>query len=745
MLFRNVMRLVIVGLLTIGSLAARAWTDEEFLVKDAEYQQHCRNEILRQQNTCMCRFLKDRQAPQKLPKIIGASSSRKSSRSFIATAGASCVDGFAAGYPCMNADLMSFLPLQDIGARQTTDENDEVVVDDIANDIWGWTDAGSGREFALIGMKTGTSFVEITNPSSPIYLGVLPTHDAVSNWRDIKTFSDHAFIVAEGGAQGMQVFDLTQLLSLVDNVPTIFDETAHYSGFSNSHNVFVNEETGFAYAVGTGPIDNFTENVCPQGLHMVDVRDPTNPTYAGCFNADGYTHDLQCVIYNGPDIEHDGKEICFCCNADHVTIVDVSIKAAPVQLSNVTYENRGYTHQGWLTDDQGFFIFGDETDEIQLNSTTRTLVLNVGDLDNPFLSGIYVSPDSNAIDHNQYVVGSHLFKANYRAGLRVLEMNDITTASFTEVAYFDIYPSDNDAAFNGAWSNYPYFASGNVVVSGIGEGLFVIAVNLDEKPGLPSTIPLVPPTPSAFCFSGENAVTLEDGEDISIQSLSIGDKVLVHDGSYEPVYSFGHRNPIDYGDYLRLLTQNAILELSPDHMVYVGGSFIPASTVQMGDILSNGEAVSSINAVSRQGIYAPFTTSGTVVVSNVVCSSFISLQKDSAYLMLGTVRLPISWQWIGHTFEMPHRLLSSLGETYTEEGISMWVVAPKFVMQWILNQHVVVMSIIMIPAVMGLGLLFLIGQPWFVVVITLVSIFVTGRIHWQGKLCHTGPSASYTR
>jgi choice-of-anchor B domain-containing protein len=105
----------------------------------------------------------------------------------------------------MNADLMSFLPLQDFGARLSRDENNTLVIDDSANDIWGWADPVSGREFAIIGMSTGTSFVEITNPSNPIHVGVLPTHGVVSFWRDIKTFLNHAFIVAEGRGQGMQV------------------------------------------------------------------------------------------------------------------------------------------------------------------------------------------------------------------------------------------------------------------------------------------------------------------------------------------------------------------------------------------------------------------------------------------------------------------------------------------------------------------------------------------------------------
>ena len=87
----------------------------------------------------------------------------------------------------------------------------------------------------------------------------------------------------------MQVFDLKQLLTIdpVD-MPLEFSNTAHYNEFGNAHNIVINEDTGFAYGVGT--------NTFSGGLHFVDIRDPVNPTAAGGFSGDGYTHDAQCVV-----------------------------------------------------------------------------------------------------------------------------------------------------------------------------------------------------------------------------------------------------------------------------------------------------------------------------------------------------------------------------------------------------------------------------------------------------------------
>ena len=365
-----------------------------------------------------------------------------------------CSGGMAGTYPCSNVDLMSFLALADIGGGS-------------GNDIWGWTDSSTGKEYAIMGRTNGTSFVDISDPVNPIYLGNLPPHSAGSTWRDIKVYADHAFIVTEADNSGMQVFDLTQLRE-VASPPATFSETAHYSGFGDAHNLAINEDSGFAYAVGT--------NNCSGGLHMINIQTPTNPTSAGCFSADGFTHDAQCVNYDGPDLDHQGKEICFNSNVDTLTIVDVTNKAVPVMLSRTGYSGSGYTHQGWLTEDQVYFLLGDELDERDATNT-RTYMWDVSDLDDPALIGFHEST-TTATNHNQYVKGSYTYQSNYRAGLRILDITDIANGNLSEEAFFDIYPDDDSPDFNGAWSNYPFFNSGIVIVSGEEQGLFVLRPNL---------------------------------------------------------------------------------------------------------------------------------------------------------------------------------------------------------------------------------------------------------------------------
>ena len=393
-----------------------------------------------------------------------------------------CTDGLAGPFPCKGIDLGAFLPLDTIGGGQL-------------NDIWGWTDPQTGKEYAVVGKTSGTAFVDVTNPTAPVYLGDLPSHQPVetiwNSWRDVKVYKNHAFVVAEEPTHGMQVFDLTRLRGATE--PQEWDEDAHYSFIrdgvqsflepstretlnppDNAHNIAINEDSGYAYAIGTSSCGG-------GGPHMIDISDPQNPEFAGCVSEDGYTHDTQCVNYRegDPDPSFAGREICFNSNEDTLTIVDVTDKENPEQLARVPYDGAQYTHQGWLTEDRKQFLVDDELDEQDGGEEkTKTYVFNVERLRNPTLVAEHAG-EAESIDHNQYVKGNRTYQSNYRSGVRVLDVSNASTGRLSEVGFFDVYPEDDKPEFNGTWSNYPYFDSGTVIASGIEQGLFVLRPSAD--------------------------------------------------------------------------------------------------------------------------------------------------------------------------------------------------------------------------------------------------------------------------
>ena len=361
-----------------------------------------------------------------------------------------CENGMAGEYPCSGFDLQSFISLEEMDAIR-------------GNDSWGWTDPDNGDEYAIMGVKNGTVFINISDPINPIYLGKLPTHTDNSTWRDIKVYQNYAFIVSEANNHGMQVFDLTRLRN-ISNPPENFNEDAHYDGFGSSHNIVINEETGYAYSVG--------DNTYSGGAHFIDISNPLNPIAAGGYSDDGYTHDAQVVIYNGPDTDYTGKEIYIGSNEDKVVIVDLTDKNNPQHISSISYSNFSYTHQGWITEDFKYYILGDESDEIDFGFNTKTIVLDLTDLDNPIHSFDYSGP-TLATDHNGYIKGNLFYLANNAAGLRVIDISDISNGEMTEIGFFDSHPLNDFAGYEGIWSNYPYFESGNIIISDR-EGFLVV-------------------------------------------------------------------------------------------------------------------------------------------------------------------------------------------------------------------------------------------------------------------------------
>jgi hypothetical protein len=528
---------------------------------------------------------------------------------------APCIDGMAADFfPCDGVDLLSHVSHAELGTT-------------FVNDIWGWTDPATKKDYALVGASNGTVFVDISDAKRPQVLGILPTASSVggSAWRDIKVYANHAYVVSEHTNHGVQVIDLTVLRDW-DGTYTTYEADARYTGHGSAHNLNINEDTGFLYSVGAGPFSSgplphtvtvdapssaagdygatgaqfgprptvegltgpfalvddgsaapaegcgslvgfpagaiaiadrgscaFTQKVanaqaagasavviansipgapitlggaddsivipavmvsqadgatikaglpatggirandppplCGTGLHMVDINEPKNPTFAGCFDDHGYVHDTQCVVYAGPDTRYTGRELCFNSNATtsapgglhRVAVVDVTDKSNPVSLSRVGYPNDGYSHQGWLTPDQRYFLHGDELDEQRRGIGTTTRVWDMSDLEEPQLIQVFEN-ETTAIDHNIYTQGRYAYASNYTSGLRVYDTRDLAGVGLHEVAYFDLYPENDNPTFEGGtWSNYPYFRQkGVVAASSIDRGLFILQPRIDR-------------------------------------------------------------------------------------------------------------------------------------------------------------------------------------------------------------------------------------------------------------------------
>ena len=448
-----------------------------------------------------------------------------------------CINNLAERHACDNIDLLARVSIPVLSAPFSNA---------VVNDIWGWTDPLTKREYALVGTTVSVVFVDVTDPVNPIHVGTLPGQVSFANlWRDMKVYKDHMYVVVDGrGHNGMQVFDL-QMLRTYQETPITFSVVAHYNEITTAHNIAINEQTGFAYLTGYELFHSgektIKDNCEGKGLHIVDIRDPVRPSYAGCFAdkttgiwRNGYTHDVQCVVYQGPDVKYRGREICIGSNENYISIADVTDKGNIVKVAKAQYPKVAYAHQGWLTTDQAYFLMNDEGDE-RGEENTRTIIWDLHELEDPVYHSSFYFPTKTP-DHNLYVYGNHMFAANYTSGLRVVDVLDINNPR--EVAFFDTHWKNDDVTYSGAWSSYRFPGSGTTVVSSNPDGLLVldplnvIVTKTQNSSIIPAGFSLSPAYPNPFNPATATTLELPEPVHVRVEALDmLGRTVsLIHEG-----------------------------------------------------------------------------------------------------------------------------------------------------------------------------------------------------------------------
>jgi choice-of-anchor B domain-containing protein len=356
-------------------------------------------------------------------------------------------------FPSNGVTLLSWISLPDFGVP--TGGN--------GNSCYGYT-SPSGREYALMGLSTGTAFVEITQPGNPVI--VAQKTGPTSLWRDVRTFQHWAYCVSEGGG-GIQVFDLVNIDSgVVTLVNTINDDST-----SATHTITINQTSGYLYRSGGG-------NSGTTGLRIYNLNpNPAAPQRVGTWS-DRYCHETSVFNYtSGPAA---GKEIAYVCgglnggfNSTGVYVVDVTNHAAPTTIKYITYPNAQFCHQIWPSADMQWLYSDDELDDENLGITSVMRVFNNSNPLNVTFTGTYTNGNTS-VDHNLYTKNNTIFQSAYRSGLRIYTTTSPgTPSSPVEIGYFDTWPEDDSTYFNGLWNNYPYFPSGVVIGSDIEKGLFV--------------------------------------------------------------------------------------------------------------------------------------------------------------------------------------------------------------------------------------------------------------------------------
>ncbi len=355
---------------------------------------------------------------------------------------------------------------------------------------WGYT-APNGREYALLGVRSGTSIIDITNNSNVVEVAFIP--GPTSTWRELKTCQQFAYVVNETGG-GMHIIDLSDL-------PNSATLAATYTGFTTAHTLYIDEPNSMLYAEGTSSAP----------VRAISLADPLNPVQVSTFGLechDMYARDNMVYVAEG--------------NSRSIGIFDLNIPSSPVFVARFQIPSAGYVHNVWLSDDGNYVMTTEET-------TGKTVkIWDIQNLSNVTMVDQYLGPSNLA--HNVLIKGNFAYIAHYADGLRIVDISDPT--NIFEAGFYDTHPGTG--GFNGAWGAFPFFPSGKILISDIQSGLWVFSfqagapsiVSLDLTPTNPPIV--IPPQGGQFGFTRKltnntnasqsvqvwNAIRLPNGESI---------------------------------------------------------------------------------------------------------------------------------------------------------------------------------------------------------------------------------------
>ncbi len=328
------------------------------------------------------------------------------------------------------------------------------------NEVWGLS--VNGHEYAIIGSTLGTHFIDVTNTNNIFEAFFVEGRESGTSiiHRDYHDNDGFLYAVADEGESSLQIIDIR---SLPAEISVVHDSNEI---IMRSHNIFIDEDNDLLYSCSH--IDFLTGY---SALRIIDVSDPFNPQ-----NLIG-TNSFEAFELTSVHDAYVKDNIAYLnCGFDGFAIVDMN-KLDDMKLLSLLepddYPQSGYNHSGWLSDEEEFYYMADETHGRALKA------IDVRDKNDLETKSIFDLGEDipNAIPHNLIVKGNYLYVSYYFNGLQVFDITDRERP--VRVMHYPTSSIVNNNSYAGAWGVYPLLPSGNILISDMQEGLFVVE---DYKP-----------------------------------------------------------------------------------------------------------------------------------------------------------------------------------------------------------------------------------------------------------------------
>ncbi|MDC0339068.1 choice-of-anchor B family protein [Flavobacteriales bacterium] len=325
------------------------------------------------------------------------------------------------------------------------------VGDGVYNEVWGFVQ--DGQEYAVIGAMHGTFFFRITEEDKLEQVayedGAFSSYSVVH--RDYHDYNGYLYEVCDQGSSTLRIYDLHYL---PDSIPIVYDDS---SLIVRAHNIFIDESSGLLYSCGN------TSQLGGDALRVISLQDPISPTLVYDYNFVDYVHDI--YVRNDTAFINAGNQ--------GLKVADFSFPTMPIALGSMEfYQDKGYNHSGWLSEDGKSYVMCDETlgMRFKMCDVSDIADINVASLD---------KPDSfeNTFPHNVMLKDGIAYFSYYNDGLQIYDVRDINNSK--RIAFYDTYPDEDTGTniFKGAWGVYALLPSGRLLVSDRKYGLFLLGYN----------------------------------------------------------------------------------------------------------------------------------------------------------------------------------------------------------------------------------------------------------------------------
>lgn len=307
--------------------------------------------------------------------------------------------------------------------------------------VWGYEQ--DGREYALVAGESHLHIVDVTDADAPERIISIPTS---FHWgKELRTYGHYAYLSSKEGV-GLTVYDLSQLPNT--NVTHYLQKTITAAGGYTliGHTLHIDTTAGTLYLNDGGANRSW----------VFDLKaDPFSPAFLGLYNAIGGIHD---------GFADNDTLYAAHINSGVVAVVDMKDKSQPQVLQ--TFETPGhFPHNTWPTADRKHLVVADEISDGLLSIWDLSNLEDIREV-----ARYRPTPGSGSIPHNCFVRGDYAYAAWYRDGIVMLDISRPDNP--IEVDRYDTYPGWG-SGFSGAWGDYPYLSSGNLLVNDIQGGLHV--------------------------------------------------------------------------------------------------------------------------------------------------------------------------------------------------------------------------------------------------------------------------------